>query len=281
MTPQSFDQILPPDQDPRLRASEKLVPGEADQVGTGAEALGRRRLVADAAERARAQVVDEGHAMPPRDLGELGELGLLGKAHDSEVRLVHPKQNGGLGPDRALVVGGTRPVRRPHLHEPCAGAREHLGDAKTVPDLDQFASRDHHFSAFGECGEREQHGRGVVVDHESGLGAREATKEGAEMVLARSALPAFEVVLEVRVAGPHFHHPCESGFGQGRTPEIGVHEHAGRVQHTPQRRPACAGKLAQHRIDERAGLSSGPDLDSRALQDRAGDVEKEAVRLAG
>ena len=51
-----------PDDDPRLRAAEELVPGEAHEVRARAQALGRRRLVADRGERARAEVVHEREA---------------------------------------------------------------------------------------------------------------------------------------------------------------------------------------------------------------------------
>ena len=72
-----------------------------------------------------------------------------------------------LRPDRALVVVGARPVRRPHLDEPGARAGEHVGDPEAVADLDQLAARDDDLAALGERGEREQHRRGVVVDDDA------------------------------------------------------------------------------------------------------------------
>ena len=68
--------------------------------------------------------------------------------------------------DCAFVVGRARAVRRADLDEPRARAREHVGDAEAVADLDQLAARDEHLAAFGERGEREQHRRRVVVDDE-------------------------------------------------------------------------------------------------------------------
>ena len=84
---------------------------------------------------------------------------------------MHAQEQRRLRADRALVVGGARAVRRADLDEPRAGAGEHVGDAEAVADLDQLAARDEHLAALGERREREQHGRGVVVDDERGLGA--------------------------------------------------------------------------------------------------------------
>ena len=50
-----------------------------------------------------------------------------------------------------VVVGGARAVRRPDLDQPRAGAREHVGDAEAVADLDQLAARDEHLAALGRA----------------------------------------------------------------------------------------------------------------------------------
>ena len=69
---------------------------------------------------------------------------------------MHAQQQRGVGPDRALVVGRAGAVRRPDLDEAGARAREHVGDAEAVADLDQLAARDEHLAPFRERGEREQ-----------------------------------------------------------------------------------------------------------------------------
>ena len=117
-------------------------------------------------ERARAEVVDERHVVAPRDGGELLDPRLLGEADHAEVRLVHAQEQRRLGPDRPLVVGRARAVRRPDLDEPRARAREHVGDPEAVADLDQLAARDDDLAPFGERRQREQQRRGVVVDDE-------------------------------------------------------------------------------------------------------------------
>ena len=65
----------------------------------------------------------------------------------------------GLRPDRVLVVGGAGPVRRPDLDEPCARAREDVGDAEAVADLDQFSAGDDDLASLRERREREQQRR--------------------------------------------------------------------------------------------------------------------------
>ena len=151
MAPQPLDEIGPADDDARLRAAEQLVAGEADEVGARGERLRRRRLAGQVAERAGAEVVDERQPVPPRDRRELRELRQLGEPDDAEVRLVHAQEERGLRADRALVVGGARAVRRADLDEPRAGAREHVGDAEAVADLDQLAARDEHLAALARA----------------------------------------------------------------------------------------------------------------------------------
>ena len=176
---QLLDQVGAPDDDPRLRAAEQLVAAEADEVGAGGERTARGRLVRELEQRAGAEVVEQRQAVPLRHRRELGDRRLLGEADDAEVRLVHAQEERGLGRDRALVVGGARAVRRPDLDEPRAGAREHVGDAEAVADLDQLAARDEHLAPLGERGEREQHRGGVVVDDERRLGAGQAAQDRA------------------------------------------------------------------------------------------------------
>ncbi len=165
-----------------------------------------------------------------------------------------------VGPDRALVVRGARPVRRPDLDEPRARAHEDVRDPKAVPDLDELAARDDHLATLGQSREGEEHGGGVVVDDERRLGSRQARQEGRQMVLTRSTLAVREVVLEVRVAGADLGDSLERGCGERRTAEIRVHEHSGRVQDPPQGRLPSALDLVEHGVDERSRVTTGLDL---------------------
>ncbi len=169
--------------------------------------------------------------MTAGDLRELPETRPLGEADDPKVRLVHPEEDGGLGPDRSLVVGRTRPVRRPDLDQPRARAREHLRDPEAVAYLDQLAARDHDLATFCEGSQGQKHRRGVVVDDERGLGAGELAKGCGEMVLPRPTGARGEVVLEVRVAAGGLANPLEGFSGERGASEVRVHDHARRVQH--------------------------------------------------
>ena len=266
------------DDDPGLRAAEELVTRERDEVRAGAEALGRRRLVADRGERARAEIVHEREAGSLGNRGELGESRLLREADHAEVRLVHAEQQRRFRADRRLVVGRPRAIRRPDLDEPRTRPGEHFRDPEAVPDLDQLAARDHDLAAFRERREREQHRGSVVVHDERGVGARQPLEERREVLLPRAALPALDVVLEVRVAGADLRDACERGLRERRTAEVRVHEHARRVQHAPQRRTARSGDLLEHRLLERGRLASGANLGPRPVEHRPRGGQGELVR---
>ena len=149
------------------------------------------------------------------------------------------------------------------LDEPRARAREHVGDAEAVADLDQLAARDEHLAALGERGEREQHGGGVVVDDERRLGAGQRAQERREVVLARAARARVEVVLEVRVAAADLDDAVERRLRERRAAEVRVDEHAGRVEHAPQRGPGGRGELGERGLDEVARIAARADLLAR------------------
>ena len=158
MAPQPLDQVGAAGDDPGLRAAEQLVAGEADEVGAGGERVGGGRLVLQRRTSApEPRSSTSGSSWRARDGARARRSRLLGEADDAEVRLVDAQEERGLRPDRALVVGGARAVRRPDLDEPRARAGEHVGDAEAVADLDQLAARDDDLAALGERGEREQH----------------------------------------------------------------------------------------------------------------------------
>ena len=159
-----LDQVCAAEDDPGLRPSEELVPGEGDDVSAGREALGHGGLVADVRQDARAEVVDEDDAAILGEPDEVFELRALREAHDPEIRLVHAKQDGGSVADCTLVVLEPRAVRRADLDEAGSRAREHLGNPEAVADLDELAARDHDVAPFRERGNGEEDGGGVVVD---------------------------------------------------------------------------------------------------------------------
>ena len=266
-----------PDDDPRLRAAEQLVAAEADEIGACGERRARGRLVRQIEQRAGAEVVEQRQRARARDAGEIFERRLLGEADDAEVRLMDAEQQRRSLVDRALVVGGARPVRRPDLDEPRARACEHVGDAEPVADLDQLAARDDHVAPFGERSEREQQGARVVVHDERGFGAGEPAQDRGDVILARAAPSFGEVVLEIRVAAGRLDRALERGGGERRAAEVRVDDHPRRVEHPAERGPARLPELlAQERrqvarLARRAGSSRVPARSRPARRRRRAD----------
>ena len=184
-----------------LRPAEQLVAAEADEVGAGGERVPRGRLVGDLDERARAEVVEQRHAV--RGARPRRAPPAIGRSVKPTTRKFDwwTRRSSAVSPVRPRARSrGARAVRRADLDERRARAREHVGDAEAVADLDQLAARDEHLASFGERGEREQHRGGVVVDDDRRLGAGQPPQDRRDVILARAARAFGEVVLEVRVA---------------------------------------------------------------------------------
>ena len=179
---------------------------------------------------------------------------------------MHAEQQRRLGPDRALVVGGARAVRRPDLDEARAGAREHVGDAEAVADLDQLAARDDDLATLGERGEREQHRGGVVVDDERRLGAGQPAEQRRDVVLARAARARREVVLEVRVAGWRPRTRSSAASASGARPRFvwTITPVALSTRRSAGRRAAASSRA--RRSPQVARLGAGVDLLARPLE---------------
>ena len=89
MAAEPLDELGASDDDAGLRAAEKLVAGEADEVGARREAFPRRRLVAEIVQRPRTEIVHQLNLVALSHLGELRESRPLREADDAEVGLVH------------------------------------------------------------------------------------------------------------------------------------------------------------------------------------------------
>ena len=113
------------------------------------------------------------------------------------------------------------------------------GMRNAAADLDQLAARDDELApAAGERGGGEQRRGGAVVDHERRLGAGQLAQQRLDVGLARAALAR----RRGRTRGSRSPRPRAATararrVGQRRPPEVRVHDHAGRVEHAPQRRP--------------------------------------------
>ena len=187
MSPAELDEVCAPGDDSRLRASQQLVSGDADEIGARGDRLARGRLVREDGtrdHRARAEIVDQRQSGCVGELGQRAQRGLLLEADDAVVRRVHAQDRRGLRADRSGEVGRPRAVRRADLAQPCARAGDDLGNAKAIADLDELAARDDHLAAVRDRRQAEHESRGAVVNAERVLGSRELAHERRDVRLA-------------------------------------------------------------------------------------------------
>ncbi len=164
MSPQPLHEGGLAEQQPALRAAEKLVAGGRDEGGARAEVRRRVGLVGQPGMGCQQAGADVGHHRYA-ERGELVDGDRGGEALHPEVRRVHLEHERGLVADHLAVVLQPHPVGRAHLAQPTTDRLDQLGDPEAVTDLDQLAACHHHLAAerrrAGDEGER---GRSVV-DH--------------------------------------------------------------------------------------------------------------------
>ena len=274
------DRIRAAHHQPRLRTAEQLVAGEAHERGAGAHRAAHGRLVGQhgqvLGEVAGADVVDHRHA----ELAQLLDLHLLDEAELAEVGRVRAQDRAGAVADGVGVVGAAGAVGGADLDERRAGLRDHVGHAEAAADLDELAARDHDLAA--RAGERrggEQHRGGAVVDGERRLGAGQLGEQRLDVVMARTAAPARGVPLERRVALRGAGDRLARRRRERRAAEVRVDDHAGGVEHPPQRRllgarEPLAGTGDEVGLVRRARAQLGPPL----VDDRPGRRHRQRVR---
>ena len=206
MRAQRGDRCGTPNGEPGLGAAQELVAAERHDVRALPHRLGdglllRQSVARRVEERAAAQVVDEDDPALARQGGELAALGPRHEADQLEVARVHAEDRGGALRDRARVIARVRAVRGPDLDELRAGTPEDVGDAEAAADLHELAPRDDDLLARGECREREEHRRGVVVRHDRVLGPGEVREEARGVAVALATLAQGEVVLDAYRTG--------------------------------------------------------------------------------
>ena len=255
------------EEDPRLRSAERLVPREADEVGSLGERLGGNRLVAEARlgeplRRARTGVEEERDSRLPAERRELSERDLFREPDDPVVRRPHLQDRRGPRADGLGVVLGRRLVRRPDLQERGPAPGEDRRDAEVAPDRDELASRDGDGAAVGN---------GVEGEEERGGGVRDG--QGVEVLAARGE--------QLEEEGPHVLAPIPAPAGRQVELERGVAARAenGFPRRDGERRPA------EIRVEkDPRGVDDGPRTGGRAgreggpgrAEDRAGGVSSGA-----
>ena len=268
-----LDQAGPPGDDAGLGPAQELVAGERHQRRTGLERLAGGRLGVQPRRRAAVQPRASAVEQPRADVdhqrrsqvGQLGRAGRLGVAHHPEVRLVHLHHDGhivaGVGHRGGEVVPAGA-VGGPHLHQPGARPRHHVGHPEPAPDLHQLASGDHRVAALGQRGQHQHHRRGAIVHRHRGLGPAGPGQQRGRAGLAVAALAGLEIQLQVGIVGA-------LAPGQRRPPQVGVQQHAGPVDDRRQQPPADGAGPVLGRIGI-TGRDRGP---GRVHQKRMGQVE--------
>ncbi len=126
-------------------------------------------------------------------------------------------------------VGDARPIRRPNLDEPDAGAAKDLRDPDAAADLDELAARHDHTPASAREPDRQGDRGGIVRDDERVLG----TGQRDEVLLAEPEAPAAPaggpVQLEEERPGGCPACCLDGRRRPGRAPEVRVDEHAGGI----------------------------------------------------
>ena len=272
-----------------LRSAEQLVAGEGDERGTGLEALARAGFVVQpfgSSRQPRRALVEEtrtgidDHRRPERR--ELRHRRGRHEADHPVVRRVDLQQERGAFGERALVVGRARAVGRAHLDEPRAGLGHDLGHAETAADLDQFTARDDDLSVARQRGQHEQHRGRVVVDDDAGFGAARGREEMAGVFVTRAADAFGQPVLEIGRTRSRRHRRDRVG-PERRAPEVGVQEHAGRVDHRAEQLRFQRSHARLGVTDDIVGLHGLSEFHAfaRGVDGRARDLRAQRVWHVG
>ena len=176
------------------------------------------------------EVVDDDRTVLVGDPRDLDRVGRLDEPDLREVGRVDPEHDRGpaLG-ERAVEVGGARPVRRPDLDQARARPAHDLGDPHATADLDQLPARHRDAAAPGEP-DRERERRRVVDRDERVLGAGQGDEVRLRGTEARASAALVSVVFEQRVPARRPHRRLDRlGRPRGAT-EVRMEDHAGGIE---------------------------------------------------
>ena len=148
---------------------------------------------------------------------------------------MHLQDERRVGADRPLVVGERGPVGGAHLADPGAGGLQQVRQPEPVAYLDQLAAADDDLPPGRQRRGRQYQRGGIVVDHVHRPGRRDRLRERVKHAGATpAALPRGQVELYVRAARRGRDRVTRGGR-QRRPAEVGVHDHARRVDHRSER----------------------------------------------
>gem|GEM_PF-4414863 len=239
-----------------MRTPQQLVTGKGDQIEPISHrfedgSLVRETVIREVDERAATEVFDGGDAGPPAEGRQCIRRDVGDKAFDRKVRAMATQQERRARRQRLFEVAQVDFVGRADFDQRRAAAREDFGESKAAADLDQLVARDDDLAAFCKGVEDQQHGRRAVVDDQGFLGAAELAQQSADASVARTARPALEFELEVRVSGGDGRDRFEGFARERRAPEIGMEQNARSVDQFEQPVAFGGGQTVAHGGDDR------------------------------
>ncbi len=216
----AFDEFALAGDDAGLRAAEKFVAAEADDVDAGVGAGARDRLIDSAGgeigEAAGAEVLVDGDVQAAAECGDLVEGGPLGEAGDAEIRRVDAEEEARAFVEGAFVIADARAIRGAYFAQDGAAFGHDVWNAEAVANFDELAARDDDLGIFREGIQDEEDGGGVVVDDNRSLCANELREQAGGVNVALAALASFDIVFEVRiVSGGGGNRGCCGGGERG------------------------------------------------------------------
>jgi len=189
--------------------------------------------------------VEQRQAVLVGERGQRGQLRTGGEALDPVVGGVDGEDGAARPAERLGVVVQVGAVGGADLDQRDPGGLHDRGQAELTADLDQLATRHHHFTATRQAAEGQQQRPGRVVGDQR----RRRPGRLAQQRLGRRAAPpapaSREVVLDRGIPGRlHDRHPCR--LRQGSPAQVGVQHHTGRVEHRPGPPPSGSVQLTRH-----------------------------------
>ena len=218
-----------------MRSADELVATERDDIGAKGQSFARRRLVQQpellrVKQGTRSKVIDDDRSVLVGQPGHCRRIRLLDEARHREVGRMDPQHDPRIARAKwRFEVRGACAIRGPDLDQARSRTFDDLGDPDAATDLDELAAR-HDDAARTRQADGDGDGRRVVVDDHRGT----RTGQGDEVVLRQvEPWPASSGLrVELEHAPPSGQtHGLDCDIGPGRSSEIGVEDHARRVDH--------------------------------------------------
>ena len=151
-----------------------------------------------------------------------------------------------MGRDGVLIIGQVGSVGGTHFHHGGTGAGHDVWHAKCATNFYQLTSRHNDFSPSGQCGNGEQYGRSIVVDHGCCLSTSDVTYQPFHNTVSVATPASVQVVFQIERVLHHGVHIVNGHLWQHGAAHVGVDDRACQVQHGAKAgRHFCSDPLGQ------------------------------------